>query len=320
MQLGGHAAGQVAPELVELMATEPDAFVRETLTWAVVQDRAAAAPALVAALGRHDLPHEPVLHALSKVGDPATVPAILPHAASEDPVVAAKAWWALGRIADESSLPVLLAALGAEQAQLRHSLTRALLQFGARAIDALERELDHPDAAHRSHAAEVLVAFASPDQYGTAERRSGKDFSARAADVLRRATAPEVDGALLLATVSDDRPGLSGAAGALRESAADTLFTAPRADAAPAGASHHVAQRPAAHREDQQAQEHHDADEGALGLARRLVLGLVALDVEVVGDAARVHCWRAHAIPPSRVRSVTRPRARMAKITVMKPV
>ena len=36
MQLGGHAVGQVAPELVELMATEPDAFVRETLTWAAL--------------------------------------------------------------------------------------------------------------------------------------------------------------------------------------------------------------------------------------------------------------------------------------------
>ncbi|GAA1394973.1 HEAT repeat domain-containing protein [Luteococcus peritonei] len=215
--LGGQPVAQVMDELVELMAGEPDDFVRETLIWAVVQDPAAAAPALVSALGREELPREPVLHALSKVGDPTTVPAILPHAGSEDPVVAAKAWWALGRIADESSLPVLLSHLGAEKAELRHGLTRALLQFGARAIDALERELEHPEAAHRSHAAEVLVAFANPDQYGTAERRSGQDFSQQAAEVLRRSTVPEVDGALLLATVSDDRPGLSGAAGALRE-------------------------------------------------------------------------------------------------------
>lgn len=217
LQLGGHETAEVCAELVELMASEPDDFVRETLTWAVVGTPQTATAPLVAALERDDLPQEPVLHALSKVGDPSTVAAILPHAASEDPTVAAKAWWALGRIADDSSLPVLLSHLGAQKAELRHGLTRALLQFGARAIDALEGELDHPDAAHRSHAAEVLVAFANPDQYGTVERRSGQDFSARAAEVLRRAKAPEVDGALLLATVSDDRPGLASAAEGLRE-------------------------------------------------------------------------------------------------------
>ncbi|MGO4956172.1 HEAT repeat domain-containing protein [Luteococcus sp. Sow4_B9] len=215
--LGTVDTSPVMPALVAAMAIEPDDFVRETLIWAVVARPAEATPALVTALERRGLPREPLLHALSKIGDPGTVSAILPHAADEDSVVAAKAWWALGRIAAEEGLPVLLAHLGSGEAERRHGLTRALLQYGAPAIDALAQSLDSEDAAVRSHAAEVLVAFADGSRYGTVERRQGKDFSAHAAEVLRRASAPEVDGALLLATVTDDRPGLVEAARELRD-------------------------------------------------------------------------------------------------------
>ena len=217
MQLGAQDASAVMHALVPLMATEPNDYVRETLIWAVVAQPKAATPQLVAALDRADLPKEPVLHALSKVGDPATVGAILPHAADADPVVAAKALWALGRIASHESLATLISHLGSDQASLRHGLTRALLQFGAPAIDALAEALDSDEPAVRSHAAEVLVAFADPTHYGTVERRSGLDFSEKAADVLRASKAPEVDGALLLATVTDDRPGLLEAANRLRD-------------------------------------------------------------------------------------------------------
>lgn len=216
MALGAQDASARMSDLVTAMATEPDDFVRETLVWAVVARPAAATPELVAALDTA-IPKEPVLHALSKVGDPATVAAILPHAADADPTVAAKAWWALGRIADESSLPTLLAHLGSPRAELRHGLTRALLQFGERALDGLTQALTSDDAAVRSHAAEVLVAFADPTRYSALQRRAGLDLSERAADVLRSATAPEVDGALLLATIDDDHPGLVEAATRLRD-------------------------------------------------------------------------------------------------------
>lgn len=217
MHLGTTDVTPVITPLVDAMATEPDDFVRETLIWATVSRPEAAAPALVAALGRDDLPREPVLHALSKVGDPSTVAAVLPFADDPDPVVAAKAWWVLGRITTDDSLPVLVAHLGQGQAELRHGLTRALLQVGGPAVDALAGALDSDDAAVRSHAAEVLVALADASRQGTAERRSGDDTAARAAGVLRNATAPEVDGALLLATVTDDRAGLVEAAGRLRD-------------------------------------------------------------------------------------------------------
>ena len=62
-----------------------------------------------------------------------------------------------------------------------------------------------------------VVAFADPTRYGIAERRNGQDHSQHAADVLHASQAPEVDGALLLATVSDDRPGLVEAASQLRQ-------------------------------------------------------------------------------------------------------
>lgn len=216
MALGTTDPSPVMDWLVTTMATEPDDFVRETLIWAVVSRPEAATPELVAALNR-DLPREPVLHALSKIGDPSTQSAIVPWAADEDALVAAKAWWALARIGSVESLPTLLGHLGATKAERRHGLTRALLQFGGPAIDALAVQLESPNAAVRSHAAEVLVAFADPTRYGTVERRTGRDFSEAAAAVIRSATAPEVDGALLLATVSDDRPGLAEAAQRLQD-------------------------------------------------------------------------------------------------------
>ncbi|MEL4358919.1 MULTISPECIES: HEAT repeat domain-containing protein [unclassified Luteococcus] len=216
LRLGTLDTTEVMPELVALMALEDDDFVRETLIWAVVARPTAAAPALVSALG-HALPKEPVLHALSKVGDPATVPAILAFAEDADPVVAAKAWWALGRIAAAEGLDVLISQLGSERAELRHGLTRALLEFGAPSVDALEQALSSDSPAVRSHAAEVLTAFADPTRYSSAERRAGSELAGRAATVLRGATAPEVDGALLLATISDDRPGLAAAAAGLRD-------------------------------------------------------------------------------------------------------
>ena len=217
MQLGTVDASPAMAELVPLMAAEPDDYVRETFIWALVAHPAAATPELLATLHRDDLPKEPVLHALSKIGDPSTVPAIVPFAFDADPVVAAKAWWALGRIADEQALPALLSHLGAERAELRHGLTRALLQYGEPAVDGLATSLENSDPAVRAHAAEVLVAFADASRYGIAERRAGKDLSQKAAAVLRASSAPEVDGALLLATVTDDRAGLVDAANRLRD-------------------------------------------------------------------------------------------------------
>ncbi len=214
MELGAQDATPVMPALVAAMAAETDDFVRETLIWAVVARPDAATPELVKALDR-DLPREPILHALSKIGDPATVPAILPHAADPDPTVAAKAWWALGRIGD--GIPTLVTHLGAADAERRLGLTRALLQAGAPAIDALAGALTSDDAAVRSHAAEILVAFADPARAGTAERRAGQNLSARAADALLRSAAAEVDGALLLAGLDEDHPALADLAQRLRD-------------------------------------------------------------------------------------------------------
>lgn len=216
MRLGAIDASPAMPELVTAMATEPDDFVRETLIWAVVARPEAATAQLLAALSA-GVPKEPVLHALSKIGDPATVPSILPFADDADPVVAAKAWWALGRIGTPEALPALLRHLGPEQAEQRHALTRALLEVGAPAVDALAERLDHPDTAVRWHAAEILVALSDATRASTAERRAGSDVAARAAAVLRGSGTPEVDGALLMATVDEDRPGLVQAAQTLRD-------------------------------------------------------------------------------------------------------
>ncbi|GAB3622164.1 HEAT repeat domain-containing protein [Mariniluteicoccus endophyticus] len=192
----------VIDRLVSIMIGEPDDYVRETLIWAIVARGTAAVPALVASLDDPLNERERILHTLSKIGDPATVPAIIPHAADPDRVVAAKAWWALGRIGTPESLPVLLAHLGEGDADRRLGLTRALLQFGPDGVCALVEALGGGTPAASEHAAEVLVRLADPTQYGIAQR--GADTPAREAVIA--ATAPEVDLVLRALAADGDDP------------------------------------------------------------------------------------------------------------------
>lgn len=216
MQLGTVDAGPAMPELAERMAREPDDFVRETLVWAVVANPEAATPALLSLLDAGPaVPLEPVLHALSKMGDPSTVAAIEAHVDDQDPVVAAKAWWALGRISTPEAVAALVRRLGTDSTEIPRNLTRALVQAGPAGVPALEAVLGEGDATRRAHAAEVLTSLLDPDQYDTAARRRG-DAGSAAREALLRSTAGEVDEALLLASGDEARPLLARAADELR--------------------------------------------------------------------------------------------------------
>ena len=89
--LGTHADETVAADLVRLLVTEPDFYVRETLTWAVVTRHTSTYPLLVEALRDDSLAEGPgrvqVLHALSKIRRPESVAEILPLADDEDDAV-----------------------------------------------------------------------------------------------------------------------------------------------------------------------------------------------------------------------------------------
>lgn len=167
LHLGTHGDDSIADELVSILVGEPDFYVRETLTWAVVTRASATYPHLVEALRDESLREGParvyLLHALSKIRDPASVAEILPHADDEDDAVAAKAWWALGRIGTPGAVTELLDHLGVEQDFRRRELTRALEQAGEAAVEGLTERLEHPETGVRRHAAEVLLGIGDPE-------------------------------------------------------------------------------------------------------------------------------------------------------------
>ncbi|UNX54514.1 HEAT repeat domain-containing protein [Georgenia sp. TF02-10] len=157
LDLGTLADPGAARALVARLWSEPDFFVRDTLSWAVTRVAEAAAPLLLDALAGADTASRvQAVHVLSKIADPATTDAIVPLAADDDPDVAAKARWALTRIGDPRAIPALAAQLGTGDSNGRNGLTRDLASFGRAAVPCLVTALTSDEAPMRRHAAEVL--------------------------------------------------------------------------------------------------------------------------------------------------------------------
>jgi HEAT repeat protein len=208
--LGTHGDESIAEELVSLLLTEPDFYVRETLTWAVVTRSASTYPLLVQALTDPGPARVQVLHALSKIRDPASVAEILPLADDEDDAVAAKAWWALGRIGTPGAVTALVDHLGDEDEFRRKELTRALEQADEAAVAALATRLADPDTSVRRHAAEVLLGIgdpaaraAAPELFHVVEH-DDKEVVLPAIEALAELDLPEVDDVLVRLRDGDD--------------------------------------------------------------------------------------------------------------------
>ena len=213
----------LVPGLVELLLTETDPFVLETLTWAVVARGGAAVPHLLTALADDDAEHVRVLHTLSKIEDPATVTAIVPFVDDDRPAVASKAWWALARIADPETFAALASKIGVRDLDQRHALTRAFVQIGPSALPHVTACFDAAEPAVREHALEIAVRTLDPDARGTAQRRAitrgekTADLLTTTHDALVRTPAPEAHAVLTQLSYEFQRPPLSALAEELLE-------------------------------------------------------------------------------------------------------
>lgn len=218
LRLGTLADESVTGELVALLRSEPDPFVRETLTWAVTAQDRAAVPHLLDALAGKDPSRAQILHALSKIQDPGTMRHVVPLADDPTPEVAAKAWWAIGRTGVPATAPVLVAKVGMlETDEARAALTRALEHMGAPAVPGLAECLGSDDPAVRRHAAQALVAIGHPalgalDALVAAAQGEDRELAMLAMEALAPLDSPRVDQVLAqlrdgpsrwLATVAD---------------------------------------------------------------------------------------------------------------------
>ncbi|MFN2320491.1 MAG: HEAT repeat domain-containing protein [Dermatophilaceae bacterium] len=155
--LGTLVTPDLAGRLADLLWEEPDAFVRESLTWVLTRVPEAALPyALAAFTDERAQVRVTAVHLVSKLGDRSAVPSVIPLTADADDDVGAKARFALARLGDPVAIPALTAYLGRGGDERRSQLTRDLADFGAAALPHLEVRLAHRDAAVREHAAHVI--------------------------------------------------------------------------------------------------------------------------------------------------------------------
>lgn len=154
--------------LVERFGVEPDFFVRDMLTWAVIRrPQEKTLPVLLPQLqSENPRMRSQVLHTLSKIGDPSTATAITPELLHDaDDEVARTAWRTAAGLADDKQAPrlaeELLTELGRRDHESRRSLSRALVVLGEVTRPLLERSFTDEEAA--VHARATLALLDDPD-------------------------------------------------------------------------------------------------------------------------------------------------------------
>ncbi|MFF7238961.1 HEAT repeat domain-containing protein [Streptomyces collinus] len=145
--------------LVERCATEPDAFVRDMLSWALTR----LPPELVLPRIRRELDSEhsqargQALHTLSKIGDRSAWPWITRETLRDaDDEIARTAWRVAVALVPEDEKSDLAAELvtqlGRGDRGVRLSLSRALVDLGHETGTVLAQAAEHPDPAVAAHA------------------------------------------------------------------------------------------------------------------------------------------------------------------------
>lgn len=155
----------VTTTLVSRIAVEEDFHVRETLSWALVQQGDAALPAVLEMLtSKNPLERRQAAHILSKVGNPAHVGHILPVVSDDDPDVAIKAYRAAANTGSPNVVQPLVSRLGDGAGEQRDALSNALQQLGPLAVADLTIALQNEDPTVRMHAAEALAQIGEDAQ------------------------------------------------------------------------------------------------------------------------------------------------------------
>ncbi|CAL9473276.1 hypothetical protein SUDANB6_02883 [Streptomyces sp. enrichment culture] len=157
-------------KLVERCAIEPEFFVRDMLTWALVRHPVSLTlPGLLRETrSERAQARSQALHTLSKIGDRRAWPAITRALLCDaDDEVARSAWRAavvLVPEGEESALAGVLASrLGRGGPRTRLSLSRALVALGEVIVPALRAAATAPDPLVRVHALATQRLLRDPD-------------------------------------------------------------------------------------------------------------------------------------------------------------
>ncbi|OAN30863.1 hypothetical protein A4X17_04710 [Plantibacter sp. H53] len=158
--------------LVDRCAVEPDFFVRDMLTWALVRhDPEVTVPRLMEELGSvFPQARSQALHTLSKTGDPRTWSAItLALLEDEEDQVARAAWRTAAGVVPEREAPALAELLtkqfGRGDREVQLSLTRAFTTIGEPSLEPVEQTAASEafERAARAHARATARILHDPE-------------------------------------------------------------------------------------------------------------------------------------------------------------
>lgn len=157
--------------LVARCAVEPDFFVRDTLTWALMQhDRTKVLQRVLPELASvFPQARSQALHTLSKLGDLRAWPAITPELLYDtEDEVARTAWRAAATLVPPEKAVLLAEALSTQFARgdrvTQRSLSRALAMLGDAATSVIEGAKAHAKAEVRTHAVATERLIVDPDE------------------------------------------------------------------------------------------------------------------------------------------------------------
>ena len=157
--------------LVERFAVEPDFFVRDMLTWALIHhDRSLTLDRVLPELQSpiHQARSQ-ALHTLSKLGDSRAWPAITTELLQDpEDEVARTAWRAAAALVPPESAAALAEILSTQfnrgDRAMQRSLSRALATLGDAAAPVVKRGKLHRDAGVRTHAFATERVMKDPDE------------------------------------------------------------------------------------------------------------------------------------------------------------
>ncbi|MBN9176995.1 MAG: HEAT repeat domain-containing protein [Microbacterium sp.] len=171
LSAGTHPDPAFIEVLVARCAIEPDFYVRDMLTWALIRhDRAEVTRRVLTELASNvPQARSQALHTLSKIADPDTWPAItaeLLHDENDD--VARTAWRAAaGLVPEGQEVPlaeILATQFGRGDRDVQLSLSRAFADIGPAAAPVVERAKAHGEDAARLHAIATERIMADPEE------------------------------------------------------------------------------------------------------------------------------------------------------------
>lgn len=152
--------------LIHQCAVEPDFFVRDTLSWALMRhDRKLVVESLIPEL-ESPIPQarSQALHTLSKIGDKANY-SLITHALifDEDDTVASTAWRAASVLVPDDQkddlVKILVTQLGRGDGDTQFGLTRFLCTIGQPIVTPLQEAAKSRDDHVRVHAEITLIRF-----------------------------------------------------------------------------------------------------------------------------------------------------------------